>query len=223
MYEEDQSMPSHPLDTDFMTSYTKPNRKSFFTPFMKVAAILMLIVTTSVTTAIFVSNGYVSAVKDSIDKKVFQWKYGIHVSTDQDEFIEEEETLWEITDKKTFSKLKELIPEFKIPSYIPKGYTFQELRLHQFTDGTFSGEYEYEQNNQLINILCFSVDGEDTAVSAINGDTIKLKDRIITYWDDPVAKTSGASVIFDQTLCQITIEEGLLDRNTIIEIAKSLS
>ena len=219
MYEDDETKPSRPLDTSFMDNKEKrPARRTWI---MRTAAIVMLVVITSVTTAIFVSEDYASAVKDSLSRKLFEWKYGVSVSPDGEQ-LEENETAWKIDDMETVSKAKKIVPDLRIPAFVPEGYSFKTLRLSQYEGGAFMGEYEYKNGDALLFISYQSLSDSESASGLSSEDALTLKDRTISFWEDPIAETRGATVFLDGVAAQIQGNTADLTKEMLTKIAKGL-
>lgn len=223
VYENDTRMPSRPLDLSFIDNppvEKKPSKKRTY--LLRIAAVAAIILVTSITTAIFVSNDYASAVQDKLQRKVFEMKHGIVVATDE-EFAEEGETVWEITDFDTAVKAKELVPELPIPEYVPEGYEFEKLVLHLFDDGRYLANYEYTYNTHILLITCQTSSGDMFNTSMFNiTKTIKLTDRTIYSSKDSIARTATCITILDDSVITITSFDNIITDDNLIKICTSI-
>ena len=84
MYEEDNCKVPE-LDRSFLQKdlTVSPPRRTYKKAF-RVAAILMIIILSSSATALFIGNGYVDAIKDHIQKRMFTWNSGVIVTETED-------------------------------------------------------------------------------------------------------------------------------------------
>lgn len=223
VYENDTRMPARPLDLSFMDNppvEKKPSKKQTY--LLRIAAVVAIILVTSITTAIFVSNDYACAVQDKLQRKVFEMKHGVVVATDE-EFAEEGETVWEITDFDTAVKAKELVPELPIPEYVPEGYEFEKLEIKFLNDGNFCANYTYTfaENHLFINIQ--STDGNLYDATIFNGDeTLELADRTIILLDDPITQTKSCSILLEHTYVLITSTDYSINNTEIIKFSSSI-
>ena len=221
LYETDTRVPPKPLDLSFMnesaenTSVKRRRRLAY------IAAAVLLVFASSFATAIFISNDYASAVQDKIQRKVFEMKHGVVVATDE-EFAEEGETVWEITDFETAKKAKELVPELPIPGYVPEGYEFEKLNLHLFNNGNHIADYNYKYKNSELFISCIPYNS-DYDLSTLNTlKIVELSDRTIIIWQDPFSLLTGASIIINNSLININIYESELNTNELLLIATNI-
>lgn len=222
VYENDTRMPARPLDLSFMDNppvEKKPSKKRTY--LLRIAAVVAIILVTSITTAIFVSNDYACAIQDKLQRKVFEMKHGVVVATDE-EFAEEGETVWEITDFDTAVKAKELVPELPIPGYVPNEYVFSKLKLFIYIDGSFSANYIYEKNATELFISFQPLPEENTSYSWKTDNSIKTDHYIVSFWNDPLINSQGASVLFEDMLCDISTNNTSLPQDEIIKIIGEL-
>ncbi len=222
VYENDTRMPARPLDLSFMDNppvENKPSKKRTY--LLRIAAVVAIILVTSITTAIFVSNDYASAVQDKLQRKVFEMKHGVVVATDE-EFAEEGETVWEITDFDTAVKAKELVPELPIPGYVPEGYEFEKLILQLYDNGHYAARYEFFNNTTNLNISSQSHNGDyDTSVFN-NKKIIESTGQTIILWQDPVSLLYGITIISNESLTFITPSKNTITTDELLRIATAL-
>lgn len=202
MYEEDNCKVPE-LDRSFLQKdlTVSPPRRTYKKAF-RVAAILMIIILSSSATALFIGNGYVDAIKDHIQKRMFTWNSGVIV-TETEDSSEIEET-WEITDPDLLQELQQVITDLKQPDYIPKGYQFQKIVVEQTTDHYYTVTYHYERKRKELLIVQIPIDSNADAMGAGDGETIKLSDRTISMWEDVITDTKGCTVFFSHSAVQIS-------------------
>lgn len=221
VYENDTRMPSRPLDLSFMDEPPLPKKPSKkHTYLVRIAAVAAIIIVTAVTTGIFVSNDYASAIQKNFQRKVFEMKHGVVVSTDE-EFAEEGETVWEITDFDTAVKAKELIPELPIPGYIPEGYEFEKLVLHLYDNGEFLANYLYSNQNITLTITSQPVPNEYDSHMYANGKSLILSDRELIIWNDSLLSAQGVTIITSKTIIYVSISKLTVTNETLIKIGSS--
>lgn len=222
-YEEDYQRPTRPLDTSFMgETGREPVKKLKWRSYAaRAAAIVLLVAATSITTAIFVSEDYASAVKRSIGQKIFELRNDVVIAP-EGEAVDENETVWEIDDMKVVSKAKGLVPQLRIPSYVPPGYEFEKLRLSQQGDGDFQGEYRYKKGDAELIIDCVAILEKASLYLMDNAGSLELEDRTVYFWEDPITETRGANVVLEDVVMGIGGDMDELDKETLIKIAKGV-
>lgn len=222
-YEEDRQQPMRPLDTSFMgTADQKTRKKPKWRSYAaRAAAIALLLAATSVITGIFVSEDYASAVKRSISQKVFEWQNDVAI-VPEGEVAEESDTVWDISDMEVVSKAKGLVPQLRIPSYVPSGYEFENLRLSQYGNGTFLGEYEYKNGDVELLIICQPILKEGSLYLEENTGILELEDRTIYFFEDPLTESRGANVVLEEEIITISGDMNELSKEILIEIAKGV-
>ncbi len=220
LYESDTREPSEPLDLSFMNEPVKVASVKRRRRLAYIAAAVMLVFVSSFATAIFISNDYASAVQDKIQRKVFEMKHGIVVATDE-EFAEEGETVWEITDFETAKKAKELVPELPIPGYVPEGYEFEKLTIHLLSNAEYSADYLYSDNNKVLCINSNSTHNKDLSGLNISEKSSNSYDQSIAFWSDPITDSNGATIISGNCFLQIS-STPILSKNQIIRIIDNL-
>ncbi len=222
-YEEDDRRPTRPLDTSFMgETGREPVKKMKWRSYAaRAAAIVLLVAATSIITTIFVSEDYASAVKRSIGQKIFELRNDVVIAP-EGEAVDENETVWEIDDMKVVSKAKSLVPQLRIPSYVPPGYEFEKLRLSQYGDGTYTGEYQYKKGDAELVIIYHSIVEEGSLYISNNAGTLELEDRTVYFQEDPITEVRGASMTLDGVDVDISGGMDELDKETLIKIAKGV-
>lgn len=212
-----------PLDTSFMgTADQKTRKKPKWRSYAaKAAAIVLLVIATSVITGIFVSEDYASAVKRSISQKMFEWQNDVAI-VPEDEVAQESDTAWDISDMKVVSKAKGLVPQLRIPSYVPSGYEFEKLRLFQHENGNYTGEYEYKKGDAELVIIYLSISDEGSLYLMDNVGTLELKDRTIYFFEDPINEIRGANVLLKEDVVTINSDMNELSKEILTEIAKGV-
>jgi hypothetical protein len=222
-YEEDYQRPTRPLDTSFMgEADNRPAKKMKWRSYAaRAAAIALLVAATSITTAIFVSEDYASAVKRSIGQKIFELRNDVVIAP-EGEAADENETVWEIDDMKVVSKAKSLAPQLRIPSYVPPGYEFEKLRLSQYGDGTYTGEYQYKKGDAELVIIYHSILEEGSLYMMNNDGSLELEDRTVYFWEDSITETRGANMTLDGIDVTVGGDMDELDKETLIKIAKGV-
>lgn len=221
LYENDTRMPSKPLDLSFMNEAAEKKSGKKRINFKYVAAAVILIAASSFFTAIFMSNDYASAVQDKIDRKVFEMKHGVVVATDE-EFAEEDETVWEITDFEVAKKAKELVPELPIPGYVPEGYEFEKLVLHLYDDGRYVADYNYAYNNTNLYISCLSSNDEFDTSTLNKIEIIELTGKTIIIWQDPLSLSKYSTIIFDNSVAVVIPSGASLNTEELLLISTNL-
>ena len=216
MYEED-SCEIPELDKSFMLSNS--HRKALrHRRVFQVAAVLMIIILSSAVTAIFITNGYVEAFKSNINKRIFTWNSGV-VVTEENNSSEMRET-WEITDFGLMPKLQRIIPELRIPEYIPKGYKFDCVVVEQLTNGHYTVTYNYKDKDDELIIVQIPLYEDTNVGGAGKGEIITLSDRDISIWEDFISDLHGCTVFFDDSVVQVSITS--VNDNELLEITKEL-
>lgn len=231
LYETDKRTPSKPLDLSFMDEPMKtelpekapPKEKIYkkHPALTRVAAIVAIILASSFTTAVCISNDYVSAVRDSIEKKVFEMKHGVVVAN-EDEYVEEGETVWEIEDIELVEKAKKIVPELSIPSYLPDGYSFSKLKLFLYNDGTYSARYLYEADSTEISIRSQPLQDESILYSGNTENTVQTDRYMASLWNDPMANCQGATIFFEDVLYDISTNNVSISKDEMIRIINGL-
>lgn len=216
LYETDTRVPPKPLDLSFMnesaenTSVKRRRRLAY------IAAAVLLVFASSFATAVFISNDYASAVQDKIQRKVFEMKHGVVVATDE-EFAEEGETVWEITDFETAKKAKELVPELPIPGYVPEGYEFERLVLHLYPN-RYIANYTYNYDIHMMIITCQALTNSDDNLATLNvTDTIHLNDRTIYISKDPINITTTCFITLQDSFVSITPTDGQINTDALLK------
>lgn len=218
LYKTDERKPSKPLDTSFMQASIKRN---WFIG-LRIAAVVVLVLITSFTTAIFISNDYASAIQDSVEQQIFEWKYGIEVTTDEED-MEAGVTVWEIDDFETALKAQKLVPKLLMPAYIPQKYMFDSLTLERYDDGDFDSTYTYSSQDSTLYFNCMSMDKEDSAFTNDVTDVIEKEDRKIVLWEDPIGERKGFTVFMEDSMAQLAVEENELDQESLLRIASEMT
>lgn len=218
LYKKDERKPSKPLDTNFMEVSIKRNGVIG----LRIAAVVALVLITSFTTAIFISNDYASAIQDSVERQIFEWKYGIEVTTDEEE-MEAGMTVWEIDDFETALKAQQLVPKLLMPTYVPQTYMFDSLTLERYDDGNFTSTYTYSNQDSTLYFNCISMDKEDSAFTNDVIDVIEREDREIVLWEDPIAERKGFTVFMEDSMVQLAVEENKLDQESLLRIAEEMT
>lgn len=222
LYETDTRVPSKLLDLSFMEKTTETSSKNNnHKVFLRIAAVIAIVLVSSFTTAIFISNDYASAMKTAIKQKIFTINSGVTVISD-DEFVEEGEVVWEINDYETAIKAKKIVPELPLPGYLPDGYEFESLTLSQQPDNKFYSYYSYGSQNDTLSFIAQTLSGEDNAYAYTPTKTISLPDRNVIIWEDPLINMVGATVILNNSTIQITSSISDFPVNALIEICESL-
>lgn len=221
LYGSDTREPSEPLDLSFMNEPVKAESVKRRRRLAYIAAAVLLVFVSSFATAIFISNDYASAVQDKIQRKVFEMKHGVVVATDE-EFAEEGETVWEITDFETAKKAKELVPELLLPGYVPNGYQFDKLILHLSTNNNYIANYNYTNNEMQLYFLCYSQNEEfDSSITNIV-KSVSLPNRDIIVWQDSLTSMKGSFVITEHSVITITPYDNNLSIDELFLIATEL-
>ena len=221
LYATDTSKPPKPLDLSFMKETEKEKAAKRRRRLAYVAAAVLLVFVSSFTTAIFISNDYASAAKEQVKRKVFEMKHGVVVATDE-EFAEEGETVWEITDFDTAVKAKELVPELPIPGYVPEGYEFEKLVLHLYED-RYVANYNYKSCSYEILINCQSSDESNFDSSMFNVvETLELPDRDIFVLQEPLTLTLICNIFYDSTNIILTCTDTMIHTSDLIETCSNI-
>ena len=219
IYDEDVTeIPS--LDTNFM-KYTSAKKlyKKKLSRAVNIAAIIVLIVISSIVTAIGISKGYVEAFKDGIVKEIFSWRSGVTV-TDDTTSVDEQNEIWEISDPELAYELSDIFSEIKSPEYIPDKYEFETVKVEHSANNDYTAIFQYSNGTDILRIMQIPVFENDTVGSNSDGEIIELSDRIIAVWDDFDSETHGCTVIFNDVSVQISTNE--LSEDDILKIAKEL-
>lgn len=208
------------LDISFMNdeSSRKKSRKKL-SRLVKIAAVVMLMAVSSIATAVCISNGYVEAFKDGIEKKIFSWKTGITV-TDDSTFIDEQSQIWEFSDPALIPELLEIFPQIKIPEYIPEGYELDNAIVEHSADNDYIATFQYSNGTDQLKIMQMPVWEDTTASVNSDGEVIELSDRIITVWKDFGTDIHAGAVIFEDANVSISTKE--LSEEELLKIAKKL-
>lgn len=221
LYENDTRMPSKPLDLSFMNEAAEKKSGKKRINFKYVAAAVILIAASSFFTAVFMSNDYASAVQDKIERKVFEMKHGVVVATDE-EFAEEGETVWEITDFEVAKKAKELVPELPIPGYVPEGYEFEKLVLNLYEDCSFYANFHYQKKDNLLIINCQYINNNFNANVYTQNKVLEYNDRLISIIEDPISHTTSVAIILKNILINLSTSDSTINDTTLIQIGKQL-
>ena len=219
-YENSTYEPSKPLDLSFMDEPQKKKSSKTRRRLAYIAAIIAVAFVSSFVTLVVSSNDYVSAAKESIQRKVFEMNNGVVVATDE-EFAEEGETVWEITDFETVKKAKKLVPELPIPGYVPEGYEFEVLVLQLYND-KYVANYNFINQNEHLIISCQTYNGDFDFSLFHTIETMNYDDRTITTWEDHLSSTLGAHILIHDSIVILTATDNSLSNDQILLIATDI-
>ena len=221
VYENGTYEPSKPLDLSFMDEPQKKKSSKTRRRLAYIAAIIAVAFVSSFVTLVVSSNDYVSAAKESIQRKVFEMNNGVVVTTDE-EFAAEGETIWEITDFETVEKAKKIVPELPIPGYVPEGYELDNLVLHIYDKQNYLANYTFKFNDLILYITCQTDDNTYDASIFNIIKTEELSDRTILLWQDPSTSHDGATVIKNKSVIIITPPKNHLSSSSLQLIASKI-
>jgi len=209
------------LDTSFtQESIPEKKHRKRISRFAKIAAVIMLMAASSLVTAICISGGYVEAFKDHVEKKMFVWKSGVMVTTEEAPETDIVE-VWEVSDSMLLPELVELFPTMKLPGYIPDGYEFEKAAIDVCIDQDYTATFHYSNGNDWLKIIQMPI-GEDTLAGiASDGTVIELEDRIITTFSDFGTDIHGSAALFDDASIQISTEK--LSTDEVLKVAKEMN
>nr|WP_245156586.1 DUF4367 domain-containing protein [Clostridium aminobutyricum] len=134
--------------------------------------------------------------------------------------VREDAISYQTTSPKDIDKAKEFYPALYIPSYIPKGYELQQLRIDKLADEEYFVNYIYSDNNKhIISIIINSSTTPGTLEIATETKLVKLDDTDLYVWYDPTSEAlRGVCLLDNNTLLSIS---GVSDQETMIDVISS--
>ncbi len=219
--EEQPYEPTEENDAAREESFISPKeeKKHRFSRFAKVAAVLIIFLLC--TNIIMLGRDSTKSYGDKgILHRLYQGVTGLF--TDSEEETEEsdvEETVT-VLDEKDIDSAKEFLPGLYVPTYIPDGYEFEQLKIEKYYSGDYLCDYAYNSEDRIIKILLYySMDSERSHQWQEDGQLIELQDRKIFVSEDSVSNASWVSVYTE--MCTMDISGGV-KRDDLITIAKGM-
>lgn len=158
---------SIPVDDAFIKKLASDQRKRRNKRIINIAAAIMLIAATSVSSVIWVNDDGVYGGRRVIDRCVsLMSDLNIEEEIDEDGLVTQVIT---IDTEKDIPKLKEYIGDVHGPGYVPEGYSFNTLTVRKYSDSMIL-EYLYKNQNDDNEILCFVSYNDGTAETVVRGD-----------------------------------------------------
>lgn len=203
--------------------YNKYNAKisvSRFSRFSKVAAVFVIVLL-GMNLFVLTSDSSEAYGDKGLLHRIFEGSRGIFTDQDESEIVEFDETgdIYILTDFSEIDEAKKFWSELDIPKYIPYNYEFKKLCITKNLLGDYLAEYDFVNNDKILEINIVELDDEVEAYSNNTGEIINLSDRIINvYWDEIYGKYV-ADVYFDNHSIYIY---GCLEKDEIVKIATNI-
>lgn len=191
---------------------------------LKVAAIVVLIFTTSLFITVSTNSTPANAIKKGfienmqIVKGYFTNDEEVVISHFEDGNIQAIKT----DDLKKIGNIQNKLKNLPIPGYVPEGYTFDNFSAEISGNEAYNATYKFTNGEEYIYISIYynpNINNLDTLIS--DAKNIKLLDNgsKLCIWEDQIEQTFNGSLITNYSCTEII---GAKDQKEILEIAKNL-
>lgn len=208
--------PTVDADLSFIPiSQKKTRRKRIFLG--ATAAVLAIFVISSVL-AVWMNSTAAYAIKFKLERQYYKLT-GLIIS-DTAEVSDENIMVFKAENESEIEGMKKVWNDLLIPSYIPDSYQFEYLEIQKDIFGIIKAHYRYSSEYEdVLFIGEINSISSETPMSWNNDTPVKIGDKSVSFWSDPVAGVNGASFNFSRNSIEILCT---LENDEIIKIIDSL-
>lgn len=189
----------------------------------RVAILLICFFTAVMAVSISISSEPAIAIKSEIERRL-SFVIDRIVTNDENYIVkhsDEEHLKVTIDQYEDVNKVRNIIPDFPIPGYIPDAYTFNVLDLNKKYDNTYTATYEFVNSDGMFLYIIISENYHNENADIVINGVLKMEEidgKTICLWEDQLEGTKGVSILKDSLIIDIISE---MSEQEMLAIAKS--
>ena len=177
----------------------KSESKKYFRHLLRAAVFVLCVLVAGSAMAIWINSEPAVATKFSIQKMFYEIRDGVFGTnanevneSETSNLIEVEYTKWE-----DIEKAKKLVPDLLVPTYIPEGYEFENLKIEKDLKGKLLVDYTFKRCDDNVHISFLKLEEIDNVKLLEIGEKINTKSGELFIWEDNISNNKGATMILD--------------------------